>query len=130
MNTSINWQNFPESIALNENEIHIVRVFIPEKINYYDYYWDHLNSEEKDRASRFRFDEDREQNVIARGILRKLLSFYLPIDPTEIEFTVTNHGKLYLAKQQNSLQIQFNVSHSNQCIIYAVTLSDEIGVDV
>src|SRR5438874_6150465 len=44
-----------------------------------------LARNERDRANDFRFDGQRRRFVIARGALRRLLGFYLDLQPTMIE---------------------------------------------
>lgn len=86
-----------------------------------------LTPEEQARAARFHFDKDRKRFVIARGLLRKILSQYVNAEPQALRFDYTAHGKPEL--QQHSY-LQFNVSHSHQAILYAVTRAQAVGVDI
>ena len=52
------------------------------------------------------------------------------IDPKQINFEYTAHGKPKLADSINSMEIEFNVSHSEKLIVYAITCQDPIGVDI
>ncbi|MEZ4590190.1 MAG: hypothetical protein R3D55_03475 [Chloroflexota bacterium] len=40
-------------------------------------FWFHLSAEEQARGHRFYFDHDREHYIVARGLLRQLLGYYL-----------------------------------------------------
>lgn len=48
---------------------------------------------------------------------RLILARYLDCNPQGLRFEVGNHGKPGLIKLQNSLKIQFNISHSRDLII-------------
>jgi 4'-phosphopantetheinyl transferase len=87
-----------------------------------------LSADEVDRARRFHFDRDRRRFTLARGALRMILAGYLNIAPNLIAFTYGPQGKPFLSS--NSLQIQFNVAHSEELALIAVSSERELGVDV
>jgi 4'-phosphopantetheinyl transferase len=87
-----------------------------------------LTSDEVDRANRFRFPEHKKRFVIARAMLRSILSRYTHISPADIRFSYGPKGKPYLSN--NSFNVQFNLSHSENMAIYAFTQEAEIGVDI
>ena len=88
-----------------------------------------LSADERARASRFRFDRDRNQFMTARGALRTLLGGYLAVQPAELIFEYGTHGKPTLAgRYQGSLK--FNVSHSQGLALVAVSPDVEVGIDV
>jgi len=86
-----------------------------------------LVTEETDRASRFHFRHLYESFVIARGALRFLLGRYLNCSPAELRFIYGWRGKPALASASG---IQFNMTHSGNLAVIALTLGREIGVDV
>ena len=88
-----------------------------------------LAPDELIRAKKYSFAEHRERFVIARGVLRKLLSRYAGVEPEQLRFCYGPQGKPVLA-QRGSDQLCFSVSHSHRLAIYAVTLNRQIGVDV
>jgi 4'-phosphopantetheinyl transferase len=87
-----------------------------------------LSDDEKERAKRFVFANDGERFVVGRGILRMILSTYLHRSPNDIEFSYGRFGKPFLKDQKSG--VRFNVSHSKEVGIIAITLGREIGVDV
>jgi len=87
-----------------------------------------LNEEERRRAYRFKFEIHRNRFIVARAMLRKILSSYTQKSPEEIEFIYGNRGKPYL--HDNLTQLQFNLSHSDDCAVLAITQQTEIGIDV
>jgi len=89
---------------------------------------DTLSDDEKARAARFHFDRDRHRFIVGRGALRKILANYLLAQPEMLRFSYSEHGKPSLADISTSLR--FNLSHSDQYGILAVTGENEIGADI
>jgi 4'-phosphopantetheinyl transferase len=88
-----------------------------------------LSIDERQRAASFVFDKDRRRFAAGRGILRDILARYVGIHPADILFNVGSAGKPYLA-DQSGRSLQFNLSHSGNLALLAVTVGEEIGVDV
>ena len=87
-----------------------------------------LSSEERERATRFRFDIDRTHFIAARGWMRSLLARYIGCSASEVVLTLGPHGKPQL--EVGPAWLRFNLSHSNGLAIYAVARDREVGVDV
>jgi 4'-phosphopantetheinyl transferase len=87
-----------------------------------------LTADERDRASRYRFDADRRRFAWTRGILRTLLGFYAGCPPARIQFGEGEKGKLHLSPPHEGLH--FNVSHSHEWALIALARDREVGVDV
>lgn len=86
-------------------------------------------SEEEDRRARDFIDEAHQRrSIVARATLRMLLARYLGERPSAIRLTRGEHGKPRLADRQAPLY--FNVSHSGDLAVYAVTRAGELGVDL
>jgi len=85
-----------------------------------------LNADERARADRLAHAEHRDRFAIARGVLRRLLGHYLHVDPGALVFGYAQHGKPFL--RDGSLH--FNMSHSHNLALYAVTLEREVGIDI
>ena len=83
-----------------------------------------LSPDERERAARFRFDLHRNRYVAARAQLRLILSAHTGVAPEAIEFAYGTRGKPSVDG------IAFNVSHSGDIGIVAVTSSAPVGVDV
>ncbi len=88
---------------------------------------DLLNDDERRRADRFKVNPAREQFVASRGLLRIVLGKYLGIEPRQISFRVSTHGKPELLEDQG---LFFNLSHTAGLTAIAVTRLGAIGVDV
>ena len=59
--------------------------------------WYTLTADERQRAERYVFEQDRTHFVVARGLLRVLLGRYLRQDPPHLRFIYGPHGKPALA---------------------------------
>ena len=87
----------------------------------------YLSEDEIIKASKFRFQKDKNASIITRGALRLLSSEYLNIKPEDISFKYGEYGKPDYDFETN---LKFNVSHSGQVAIIGFVLNDDIGVDV
>ncbi len=87
-----------------------------------------LSPDEIQRAMRFKLSLHKQRFIIARGLLRKTLSLYTGVAPNQIVFNYNVSGKPSL--QTNPFSLQFNVSHSADLAIFALTTDQEVGVDI
>jgi len=89
-----------------------------------------LSREERARAERFRFDQDRVRYVAGLGILRSILGCYLDVEPASVEFHYERNGKPALSGRLGHNPIRFNMSHSKGLALYAFSRDRELGIDV
>jgi 4'-phosphopantetheinyl transferase len=90
-----------------------------------------LSLPERERAARLRFERDRRRFIAARTILRKLLGGYLHCNPALVGLCYGPAGKPCIDPVQHpSADIEFNLSHSEDLALYAVTTGCAVGVDV
>ena len=87
-----------------------------------------LSRDETDRASRFHFERDRRRFTATRGTLRTILGGYLKTDPQLVKFDYGPQGKPSLAPAISD--IRFNVAHSEELALIALSRERELGVDV
>lgn len=85
-----------------------------------------LTVEEQKRADRFVSPLDRHRFAVVRGRLRTILGRYLDRDPATLRFGSNPHGKPELAGQP----LRFNLSHSGDAMLVAITRGRDLGVDV
>lgn len=90
-----------------------------------------LSQDERERADRFRAPIHRKRFIATRYALRKILSDYLSISTNIIRFNYNQYGKpsLDLADDQ-TVPIQFNITHSDDMALCALTLNHAIGIDI
>jgi 4'-phosphopantetheinyl transferase len=89
-----------------------------------------LTSQERQRAAKFINPIHGDRWIAARGYLRQILSQYLDLAPAEIVLSYGLQGKP--AVEQSSLHnnIQFNLSHSGDRAVYAISAQDPVGIDL
>lgn len=89
-----------------------------------------LDADERERAGRFYFASDRNRFVAARAVLRMILSRYVSLPPEELDFCYGQFGKPALTVKQGRGNIEFNLSHSRDLVLYVITRNARVGVDV
>lgn len=87
----------------------------------------YLTKEELERAGRFVTQALRTRFVAARGQLREILAAHTGVTPAAVSFTYNAYGKPSLAGDG---AVRFNLAHSGELALLAVTLGQEVGVDV
>lgn len=87
-----------------------------------------LSLAERERAARLKAPAVRARWVAARLGLRRVLAHYVEAGPAEIELRLGSQGKPALADPGAGLR--FNLSHSGNLALIAVTRDVEVGVDV
>lgn len=85
-----------------------------------------LDNNEKNRANRFIHEKHRQNFIITRAILRKLLAAYLKCSPEQIAFHSNEYGKIFLAQPG----LHFNLSHTKDIAMYAFNAHSQVGIDV
>jgi len=89
-----------------------------------------LSKDESKRAEKFHFASDRESFIIARGVLRILLSQYIIIEPQQLQFEYSSTGKPFLSNSNGSIDLSFNLSHSGDFALFAFCRGARIGIDI
>jgi 4'-phosphopantetheinyl transferase len=85
---------------------------------------------EQKRAEHFSRARDRKAFIVARGLLRVILSEYLSASPAELQFSENDYGKPFLAGAASTNDIHFNTSHSCGLALYGIARGRELGVDI
>lgn len=124
------WQTSDKTMALHHNDVHLWRISLEQPTSVLRDLIDTLSEDEIQRAQRFCFKRDRDRWIAARGFLRILLGLYLKVEPEQIHFTQTSHGKLSIENPVHGRELHFNLSHSNTLALYAFTYQRQVGVDV
>ena len=88
-----------------------------------------LSDDERERAGRFRHARAYSHFVLGRATLRQILSDYLDRDPAGIFFDYGAHGKPSLSDEAET-GLHFNLSHSHELAVLAMTRGRAVGVDV
>jgi 4'-phosphopantetheinyl transferase len=92
-----------------------------------------LDEGETARAARFYFDVDRNRYVVSHGVLRLLLGRYLGCEPATLRFGEGEFGKPHILAgggEAGAATLAFNLSHSGDVALVALSAEAPIGVDV
>lgn len=111
---------------IKDNEVHIYRIKFPRKKDEISELRKLLSKDETEKADRFRFEKDTIQYIVSRGYLRRILSDYIQTNAESIIFSYTEFGKPFI----NNSEVYFNLSHSGDWCLIAVSLIKEIGIDI
>lgn len=123
--------NSPHESQLTSNQIHIWKIDINNpQIDLDKLPREILSQDERKRAARLRSAKDKRRFTVSRVFLRKSLSHYLDTAPSEIKFTYNKYGKPNIDPEHHPQNIRFNLSHSENLALYAITQNREIGIDV
>jgi len=87
-----------------------------------------LSADELVRAARWQRPQDRDRFICGRAWLRRTLAAYLGMAPASLTFELGAHGKPALPPPHHGLQ--FNLSHSDDVALLAVSRAGRVGVDV
>ena len=92
-----------------------------------------LDRVENERAQRFVYAHDWRRYVAAHAWLRRILASYLGTPPQQLRFATGAHGKPLLMQtlpDEKQTPLCFNMSHSKDLALIAVTSGIEVGVDI
>lgn len=124
------WQKPPVESALTPGEIHVWRV----DLNHWDSQahsiLNSLSEEELNRGRRFIQELHRRRFYTSKAFLRHILSYYLKIPPSNLQFREGEYGKPYLIGQSQNESLQFNMTHSEDVALYAFSREVELGIDL
>jgi 4'-phosphopantetheinyl transferase len=124
------WSSPPETLVVDRDEVHVWRAALDQSASQVQDFLHILAPDEQARAARFYFARDRQHFIVARGVLRSILGCYLNQVPESLAFCYSAHGKPALAEQSARDAIHFNVSHSNELALYAITRGRQVGIDI
>ncbi|MDX2496028.1 MAG: 4'-phosphopantetheinyl transferase superfamily protein [Desulfuromusa sp.] len=88
-----------------------------------------LSTDETIRADRLLDLQKKQQFIVARGRLRQILGRYQRTAPDKIKFQYNKYGKPSLPESHCST-LSFNLSHSENLAVLAITKEADIGVDI
>lgn len=124
------WPPRPDSLLLNENEVHVWRASLRREASKTLDLLQILSEDERRKAARFCLQEIREQFIVGRAILRGILGRYLQVDPERLQFNYGPYGKPAVAPEFGGEGISFNMSDSHGLAIYAVARRRQVGIDL
>src|SRR6266498_958158 len=115
-----------ERSVLGPEDVHVWQASLHDRLMQHVAHF--LSEDERERANKFRFYRDRNRFIIGRGLLRAILASYVGIAPQDLKFSYSDKGKPALAGITNTTR--FNLAHSCEMAVYAVSLNRELGIDL
>jgi 4'-phosphopantetheinyl transferase len=126
MQLAQSWKSPPRELELKSSDVHLWLITVPTELDSLENYRERLAGDERDRADRFHFAQDRARFTLGRAVLRQLLARYLARD--DFKLAANQHGKPYVVEPSGA--IEFNVAHSGDLVLLGFTRGRIIGVDV
>lgn len=127
MDRSATWTEPPQSPSLETGAVDVWRTALDQEDETLQSFRRTLEAHELERAGRFHFEKHRRHFIVARGFLRSVIARYLATQPESLRFVYGSYGKPALEGEPT---LRFNLSHSNEVALLAVTLEADVGVDV
>jgi 4'-phosphopantetheinyl transferase len=121
---------FQNSMHISDDEIHVWHVSLNQPSFQIEKMSDILSEEEWKRITEYRFNQFRIRYILCRGFLRTILGRYVGINPKVIHFEYGDYGKPVIRGVGGEHRVQFNLAHSGDLAVYAITAKSRIGVDV
>jgi 4'-phosphopantetheinyl transferase len=120
------WMKPPDDLELEPRHVDIWRLSLdlpPDSVKSME---STLSADEIERAARFRFEKDRSRFIVSHARLREILARYLRSGPARFAFSVNEYGKPSLTHSR----LEFNLTHSGNLALVAVTWNRKVGVDI
>lgn len=124
------WQNPAQENTLQDNEVHVWVTHLTVSSPRIKQYYPLLSTEEKERSERFVHFIHRKRFIASHGFMRTVLASYLPQDAEELVFRKEPKGKPVLVTETPSNSLQFNLSHSHNLALLAISKTQPVGIDV
>jgi 4'-phosphopantetheinyl transferase len=125
------WNRPPEKSRLSFDRVHIWRGITPQQPD--SSLTAYLSDRERQKGERFLREKDKNQYLFSHGMLRAVLAYYTGNDPRSIDFTQNPFGKPALEPCRHEgfkNELRFNMAHSKDIVVVAVTCRNEVGIDV
>lgn len=124
------WVTPPANLTLESNEVHVWLASLSQPAGRMQSLLHTLSPDELEKAERFHFSEDYRRFVVARGVLRAILSRYLQTSPVELRFSYNPYGKPFLTDLPSQNTPSFNLSHSGELVLISLACGRRVGVDL
>ncbi|MBN2420436.1 MAG: 4'-phosphopantetheinyl transferase superfamily protein [Deltaproteobacteria bacterium] len=124
------WSSPPSILNIIDNVIHIWRINLDVPVKIITAFDEILSNEEKHKAEKYHSDADKRRYSASHGSLRIILGKYLHTAPEDIRYSCDSSGKPFLSSDINIRSLYFNLSHSGNYALCAVTQNCSVGIDL
>ncbi|MDB6056409.1 MAG: 4-phosphopantetheinyl transferase [Verrucomicrobiales bacterium] len=122
------WRPATTAPPLRPDEVHVWSVSLCIEAETLDAMRNVLSADELSRCERSPLVHEQNRFIAGRGSLRHILASYVDTAPAAVQFGYGHAGKPYLLHPAHDLR--FNISHSSDLALIAVSVQSDIGVDV
>lgn len=91
----------------------------------FNYYLNQLNPDLQNKISRYRHWQDSQRSLLGKALLRDGLDLLGKTQYHLSGLKFTDHQRPYFDEN-----IDFNISHSGQLVVCAISLTNKVGIDV
>lgn len=124
------WKKYDNS-ALSIGEVHVWLIDYEILLRSIGEMYSFLSVEEKRIADSFKFNSDRGKYIAFHYAMREILSKYLYATTIkEIEYITNDYGKPFLQNINNENNLKFNLTHSNNLALIAISRDFDLGIDI
>lgn len=124
------WGLPPTDYRIDRGTVHVWQAYFQQSIVSDRIFLEYLSQDETEKAQRFIHQSDRDRYVFSHGLLRSLLGTYVNCAPQQFVFETKQYHKPFLLSPDCNNDIRFNLSHSQNMVLIAVSRGVEVGVDV
>ena len=120
------WLKCPDRLDFQSHQVDVWRIKLDLPLATVKQLESTLSTDESQRARRFHFEKDKTNYIVAHGCLRDILSRCLQCEPGKLNFDINDYGKPSI----KGYKLEFNLSHSGNLALIAVSRECKVGVDV
>jgi len=124
------WNPRPNAVNLISGQVHVWRFCLNPPAPALQQLEKTLSADEVSQAQRYHFDRDRRRFIVRWATLREILGHYLGLMPEQLRFIFGKCGKPTVAPDLSQRKIYFNLAHSDEIALLAVSAKCEVGIDV
>lgn len=115
---------------VSEKEVHVWQADLDRHSSLAELQTTLLSHDEIARAKRYKFPQDSMRYSVGRSICRLMLSRYLNIQAKDLVFQYNRYDRPYISSSLNYDNFNFNISHSENRFLLAVSKERDIGIDI
>lgn len=130
MNSPASLEHVSDSVPPVTVDVWFIRSGAPSAAELRGDYEALLSEDERRRHRRFATPEKRHEYLMARGLVRTMLSRYWNVGPRAWSFGVGRFGKPRVIEPVLQPDLCFSISHSSGVVACAVARDCEIGLDI
>lgn len=122
-----------QALPVRVQHVHLWFASVPkaEEAGLFSRYLALMSQQECERYARFVFQRDKRRYAVTRALVRSVLSRYADISPECWVFEEGTYGRPEIASEnQQARSVRFNIAHTSELVVLAVTRHREVGVDV